>query len=256
MKSRWHVGFARRTIIIGLLTIQLLLSGCVYWRLHRLRGQFGEFTKYFNVIANPGPDIEFLHPVLRTDDLEWLIGLPPSASHFQEGKQVLHWVFEKQESGGDDPEDALTEIDCEAVIRDGRIIRFRLPVRFNNVVNQYVLDQAFRGADVGDLNSKARETGWSLHSDLDIPSEVRIRGLLGIPNRFEETSHHRILDYLYSVSDTSTAMPKENSDAMGLFNFDRERGRLVQARIQVGVLVVVVQSDDGEKYYVTVRREE
>ena len=256
MRRRWRARCARRTIFIGLLTLQILFSGCVYWRLYRLRGQFGEFTTYFNVTANPGPDIEFLHPVLHTDDIEWLIGLPPRASRDQEGKQVLHWVFVKKEGGSEEHEDVLTEIDCEAIVRFGRVIRIRLPVRFNDVVNQDVLDQAFRGADVGDLNSIVRETGWLLHRDLDIPNEGRIRDLLGMPNRFEESARHRIFDYLYYISNTHATMVEEASDAVGQFIFDRECGRLVQARIQVGVLIVVVQRDEGERYYVTLRRDE
>ena len=243
----------RVALLTGLALTLFVSSGCVFWRLSRLRGQLAEFSRYVEVDAAPGPTIRFLEPVLRPGDIAWLLNLPPGEVT-TDGDTTEHmWTLRKRTAMDPEPE-AMTRIECRVVALENRITTVSLPERFNEVVDQEILEKSFADSDQGAVDRKLYRTGWELNNTIGIPEEPELRAVLGSPCSLTETSTHRVLEYAYDVLRDGTTPGEGRADSTGQFTFSRTHGRLVLATVRFGIFTVRVISNDGQDYRITLQR--
>lgn len=243
----------RTACLAGLAVLLLTTSGCVYWRLSRFRGQLGQFARYFSVEADPGPTITFLKPVLREGDIAWLLDVPPGEISSDGPTTERSWVLRKR-SPVEPESDALERIPIRVTVVDSLIHSVRLPERFNEVINQDVLEQSFADSSQEPVDREMYRTGWALTNDLDIPNEEELRAALGAPVELQDTGVHRVLDYAFDVVRDGLEPGEGPADATARFLFDRTHGNMVRVDARFGIFSVRISSDVNHNYRITLQR--
>ncbi len=249
----------RAGLLVLLLAGCLLSCGCVYWRLMKVRHQLARFETHFEVSHDPGPLILFTKPVLKGGDLAWLTGFRPEPAG-DEGRYAdgNAYIFTKRDTPESDPEKFRT-LRIYEWLKNDRVVSFEFPEQFKQIINQELMERAFKGIEEGEFDGKKEKAGWQLSGDLKIPSREELIAVMGAPVRNESTTLHDVLFYAYDQEEAPRPLPEGSTevlpDVSANFLYDRKEDRMIQAHLVVGHLVIFVARGGEGRYAVTLRRE-
>lgn len=239
---------AKHFLLLGLGFYGLLLgSGCVYWRLHQFREQLGAFARYGDVEHAPGPIIHFHKPVLKPEDIPWLIGREPTR------KEHGLWSYDFQKREAIKPEPDHDRVLSVALgLDNGRIDRIILPPRFNGVVNENMLSRVLAGMDKAAVSRQNQTAGWILDPEIVDITPRQIRDMFGAPVRTEDTAIHRV--WIYEFDLCESASPGAEPDGFALFVLNHRTDLIEQAHLRTGHLHVWVSRVPERWYSLRVKR--
>jgi len=84
------------SVCLILLIMTTLLSGCVYYRLLKLKRQFEHFEDNFELEDKKGLTLVFKNPILYKKDIMWLLNNKPTKVLDENGNSWLYILTKKK----------------------------------------------------------------------------------------------------------------------------------------------------------------
>lgn len=238
MKLKWGA------IYLGVTSLLISITGCVYLHLLEVRGQLSKFENYFEISDKNGLTIVFLKPVLLTGDIIWFIELGPTSEEEIDQGRLWRYIFEKQYPG---PKDEKGDFDIPVVMlfqRDDKLREIRFPERFLEFVSKPLLIKMFKSMGYSQI-SKLRRSATSRFegSSMEIPKKQFILKVLGRPFNIENSDHTSRLVYKYNLKKGKPA----DKDFNILVNFTFQQGddRLQKAEGNIGDIKLLMDFSTG-----------
>lgn len=234
----------------------LLMSGCVYYRLYKFKGQLGEFSDYLGIENRPRPYLVFSKPVLKARDVGWLVGLKPSATSIRRGDGTSHFRFHKRQA-----EAAVAHagdlLAFEQVMVDGRLVEFGFPEHFAPFLTQQNFMEVFLPIREALVNRGDFRTEWSwANMNIRIPDRATIYRFMGPPTSMAHDAGIDCWQYLYDLDkpDNTSVPPSAQPELRVQCSFWPELDKLMIIEFTVGKMWV--QSDlASEDKMVKMRRD-
>ena len=228
-------GLARRLFALGVASLALLLSGCVFLRLLELKLQLNKFDQNFTLRTDDGLVIICHKPVIRPDDVRWFGVMPETIQQLGHAEQwQVRWVKQL-------PPGVTEPIEYDIILELGfaakKLNRIGIPERYFAVMPKPFLIGVLKSFGRGKID----QTEKSLETSVTAPDVASARPklsavdkLLGAPTEKRIEGPLTILRYRY--------LPATQESRAGVFDmilhFDRASGDLVvwQAVTPVGKL--------------------
>lgn len=171
--------------VATVVSLALLLGGCVYLRLLELRGQLLDFDRYFTVERPAGGlALSCRQPVVRGDDVSWMVTGPPTTQNDGPPPRWA-WRFRKEAVAGDAPDPVGRELELAVELQDGLVSRVLFPDAVLKVVPAEVIVAMLRAmgtAEIDRENRIAKATLAAPAQPLAIPGRARIQEWFGKPH--------------------------------------------------------------------------
>ncbi len=176
--------FFRPALLFALVAGVLCLSGCIWLRLLDMKSQMEDFDRWFTVPEGLPFTLIAKKPVLEPTDPEFIFGGPPTiiepATPERDERRIWRWM--KIAMPGDPPA-AGVALDLAALVQDGKVNVFSVPMRFSSLVPRtpmLELMRAFGKAKV-DRSTRSAKTdvqvaGW------DVPDRPALIAWFGNAN--------------------------------------------------------------------------
>lgn len=237
----------------GLLLVLVCLAagtaGCVYLRLYRVQKQLAHFDKNFSFRHDPGAVITFRKPVLKIDDVAWLVARKPLVESDDASGSVWVYRFHKRETPPGEASE-FQAIDVEFRGRKGRVQEVVFPPQFNQVLDEELFEIAFLGADKAGVDAREGRTGWRLSNRFEVPAKGRILAMLGAPTEQDDTKMHTALTYHYDLGRDRPEDPLgRDPDVTARMVFRKDDDQAERSDVQVGALRVEVWATLPDQAY-------
>lgn len=187
-----------------LIMISATLSGCVYWRLLKMKNQLREFDQHVRVETENGLLLEFLKPVLLEEDMYWLMEAEPAVTAASGGQKILKYVFTKHADHSNQDKAGNVDVTLTLWTRYGKLHALKLPRRFAPILRRELIVGSLRSMGQGRVDREARRVAadWDAAQsapDTQIPDRQDIESVLGAPSDEQDTYHAIRLVYLYHL---------------------------------------------------------
>ncbi len=140
-----------------LLAVAVALTGCVYLRLLEVKNQLQEFDRNFRVTIAEQLVVQFLHPVMLSDDFLYLTELEPT--RVEELRQGERWVvdFHKLDAAGH-VEKPMTTLTFTMEFNEQRkLTRFGFSPLFLAIAPPAFLEASIRSMGKGNVDTGHRQ---------------------------------------------------------------------------------------------------
>lgn len=117
-------------LLVFLLCLTVLLSGCVYLRLLQVKNQLKEFDKHFAVQLDNGLIVHHLHPVLLSKDVHYLTKVDPS--FVKQNSSGFTWTYRFEKLNKD-----------EKTIEEGKPVIFDMVFNEKKRITQFKFHEIF-----------------------------------------------------------------------------------------------------------------
>jgi len=216
-----------RPIILTLLALMFLLSGCVFLRLLETKNQLREFNKYFDVNDNEGLVIVFKKSVILDDDILWLLKKEPTSKTKLPDGEVWTYVYKKLYLSEENKKAENGEFDIPLVFKfhRGKLSEIIFPERFLKAVSISQLREMLRAmgdAKVNELNQKA--SSELVGEEINLPKIDHVYLTLGRPHSILEREGGNKLLYKYKIDSATVDNINRRYDLELKFTI-RENGR-------------------------------
>lgn len=229
MFSKTNMHFAKpiRPIILTLLALVSLLSGCVFLRLLETKYQLLKFNEYFDVNDNEGLVIVFKKSAILDDDILWLLKKEPTAKEKLPDGEIWTYVYKKLYVSEEDKKAENGEFDISLVMKftEGKLSELRFPKRFLKAVSISQLREMLRAmgdAKVNELNRKA--SSELVGEEINLPKMDHVYLTLGRPHSTLEREGGNKLQYKYKIDSATVDKINMRYDLELKFTI-RENGR-------------------------------
>lgn len=214
----------------GLVFLSVAATGCIYFRLLKLKGHLSDFERYFRIEDEQKLTLAFLEPVLLNEDILWILKSEPvSRKEFGQG-EVWEYVFEKRYPESKD-EEGNFDIPVDMVFRDGKLNEVRFPERFLKYLSKRLLAKMFRSMGNAEI-SKLRRTADSRFqggNPLEIPGKRQILEILGKPFSVQDSDDTYEFAYRYELKKSESSSSGGDFRLETNFTFDKTNNRLLEA---------------------------
>jgi len=207
----------RNTLHLALILILLLTSGCVLVRMLKVKNQFNDFDKNFDLNDQRGLTLVFKNPVLGSNDIVWLMKGEPSGNKKIEKGELWTYVFEKEYVASKD-EEGNYDIPVIMMMEYGKLAEISFPERFLKNLSIPLLKKmltSMGNADVSKLGRSATSKFQSKDAS-DIPTAENVVETLGRPYSIENSGEESKYSYIYYLKKPEGDTGKKN------FKFDME----------------------------------
>lgn len=222
-------------------------SGCgVFIRLLKVKLQMREFDRYFRVEDQNGIALTFLEPVLRMEDIEWLMRSQAAiqASH---GRYALwKYVLKKQYPHAAKTEEGNFDIIITMFFKDGKLHKTRYPGKFSSILGSKLLTGALKSMGTGKLDQRKQSIAatWEdkkISETVRIPVKPDIEKVLGQPFFITRSDTGLRVYYKYklqsrSSSDQLTKLPVARLWLMYRYG----DGRLLSAKSRISGMTALL----------------
>lgn len=231
----------RWLLTLGLCSVALLLSGCVYLRLLALKRQLGDFDKHFALQTANGVRLRCLDPVLLAGDMRWLGIVPEKIAKQGRAEQWrVHWVKEAV-TGRGEPEPAAQDIELEINFSDNKLTGFFVAERYFAFIPKSFFVGLLRGLGDANIDKGKRRVSAEIALptagvDDGRPTIASLAALLGSPTERQTKGETTLLRYRYLPPTPGS----NNGDFDLFFTFDTASGELLQleGRSPVGQMLL------------------
>lgn len=239
-RAKWR----RWLAAVGLCSVAVLLSGCVYLRLLALKRQLGEFDKNFRLQTGDGLRMTCFNPVLLADDLRWLGILPEkTARKGRDEKWWVHWVKETA-LDANEPDPAAHDIELEIDFSENKFTGFFVAERYFAFIPKSFFVGLLRGLGGASIDKDKHRVSAEIplgpNSSAGRPTVSSLIGLLGTPTERHANGDATLLRYRYLPPTPGT----RNGDFDLLFTFETATGMLqrMEGHSPVGQMALNFQS--------------
>ena len=227
----------RQFVSVGLIFLLMFSGGCVYKRLLQLKRQMSDFNSYFRITEERGLTLVFLKPVLRSDDIVWLMRSTPTSQEKTEKGALWTYVLEKEYPDSKN-EEGNFDIPISMLFEDDKLDQISFPERFLQYISRHMLVKMMTSMGDAQIDKSERRAGSTFQASntLEIPRKQQVVDALGLPFSDQESGNVSTSTYKYNLKDKNTG--KSGSEFMFVmeFNFRKEDHRLLQAETNLNGL--------------------
>ncbi len=207
------------SVCVILLLITTLLSGCVYYRLLKLKRQFENFEDNFELEDKKGLTLVFKNPILYKKDIKWLLNNKPTKILDETGEQNS-WVYiltKKNKEGV--VEEKSYDIDIQMEFEAGKLKETTLPVRFLENLSKEMLAKMFKSMGKSTVDKSEKKAGTTMEGKKEgLPTIYDVLYTLGEPYENKEDKELTELKYFYTVKEPENGGELKPFDL--IFDFD------------------------------------
>ena len=186
------------SIYLILLIITTLLSGCVYYRLLKLKRQFENFEDNFELEDKKGLTLVFKNPILYKKDIKWLLNNEPTKVLDENGNNWLYILTKKNVDGI--KEEKNYDIDIMTDFEKDKLKEFTLPKRFLENLSKEMLAKMFKSMGKSDVNKSEKKASTTMQGKKEgLPTIYDVLYTLGEPYEKQEEKETTKLKYIYTV---------------------------------------------------------
>jgi len=186
------------SVCLILLIITTLLSGCVYYRLLKLKRQFEHFEDNFEIEDKKGLTLVFKNPILNKKDIKWLLNNEPTKVLDENGNSWLYILTKKNVDGI--KEEKNYDIDIMTDFEKGKLKEFTLPKRFLENLSKEMLAKMFKSMGKSDVNKSEKKAGATMQGKKEgLPTIYDVLYTLGEPYEKQEEKETTKLKYIYTL---------------------------------------------------------
>ena len=177
-----------------------LLSGCVYYRLLKLKWQLESFEENFELEDKKGLTIIFKNPVLTKDDIIWLMNNKPTSNLGDHQNQNTWLYILTKKTNPDVSETKNYDIDILMEFNDDKLKEATLPKRFLENLSKEMLAKMFRSIGKSKIDEKKKQADSLFKgSEKGIPTIHDILYTLGEPFKKKYEQKKMKLRYIYNL---------------------------------------------------------
>ena len=196
----------KKLLVITLILIATLISGCVYYRLLKFKWQLEKFEENFELQDKKGLTLVFLNPVLLKKDITWLMNNePPKKSDDNENTWI--YILTKKNKG-DIKEKRNFDIDIMMDFEKDKLKEFTLPKRFLENLSKEMLAKMFKSMGKAKVDKQKKQADSVLKgAKTGMPTIYDVLYTLGEPYEKKEEEKNTKLKYIYNLKE-----PDDNSE--------------------------------------------
>lgn len=195
----------------ALLLPLLLLSGCVYFRLLKVKNQLNDFDAHFTVGGRTTWTLFFKKPVMYDRDVAFLIGAPPLHVSTSAAGTAYDYEFQMVRASTGVAPTALETLSLRLTMNGRMVESLVVPETFLLYFSRSVIEESFRqakNAEVQELKKTARaDIRLSPQADAELPSRDRTALLLGPPLKAEKEGDADVWTYRYAIKGDKKNVP-------------------------------------------------
>jgi len=216
----------RVSLSVLLIACVLLLSGCFYLRLNKVKGQIAEFDRYFEIKEGKVFSLVAKEPVLYSEDIVRIMKTQPSGQH-KEGEILFYdYVLEKQYPS-EKNEAGDYDIRVRFVFTENKLGETRIDKRFFTILPRNIfiaILKAFGSAKV-DRKNRRVSGGHGVAGEIHLPDANEVQLLLGKPYTKEDF----VYTYKYLRKTPEISSENDNAYLPAVFTFDKH-GKFLKCR--------------------------
>lgn len=209
-------------VSLVLLLVITLFSGCVYYRLLKLKWQFEDFEQNFELQDEKGLTIFFKNPILTKDDIKWLLNNEPTKVLDAETQNSWVYILTKKKKEGA-AEEKNYDIDISMEFEDDKLKEATLPKRFLENISLEMLAKMFKSMGKSKVNKKEKEAGATMQGNkVGLPTIKDILHTLGSPYENHKGEEVAELKYIYNVGKPENGAKLEPFEMIFDFEINNE----------------------------------
>lgn len=247
--KKTSVGF-RFYRILALLLTAALLTGCVYWRLYRVKLQLGEFDRYFSVQATDQFTVNFKEPVMFREDFDDLSRLLPTSCRVLQAERFCVYRFHKID---ENQKRVMPEVEFYFKLNynvEDRLTAWTYSPIFLKIAPPEFLEVSLRSLGGGEINRDKNQLKADFNSVEKIAAELPVKSetlvYLGSPLNVETRPGEEIFIFHFLL-DTPSIETGYEDRALSVIKltFDQSTGKMVK---MAGSFAGLKVSIDYRKY--------
>ena len=243
----------QRFLLVAVIFLIVLASGCVYLRLLQVKRQLSDFNTNFQIKDENGLTLVFLKPVLLAADIIWLMNAPPKSKVKVGSGEHWKYVFEKQYPV-EKNEEGNFDIPISMVFEGDKLGQMIFPERFLKYVSKPLLVKMMKSIGEAEIDKSKKRAGSSFRArdTLEIPRKRQVVEVLGLPFDSQDSDKNSIFIYKYNLREESTRPSGGEFKLVMGFKFQKEDDRLLKAETDLNGLKMSINfsfiqtDDDGE----------
>ena len=197
----------RRTLPL-LITMILLLNGCILERIFKVQNQLCDFEENFQIHVSDGFRIMLEEPVMLDDDITWLAGAQPSEQEIVGDNLVMIYIAERKGELAEGQYDLPIELRFVRMDGKYRLKEGALSKNITEMLTEDLLIQIMQSVCKSEKSLVKQQIVIDI-SMLDrnlLPGRSELTRILGPPNPNSGIEHKLIYDYQLK---NSTAIDQE-----------------------------------------------
>lgn len=216
----------RISLLLSVLCLCLMFSGCFYLRLQKVKGQLADFDEHFEIKEGQKFSLIAKEPVLLPSDIVRIMKEKPSSEVMMEDRLFYDYVLEKQYPGDKDEPDNY-DISIRFVFIQDKLSESHIDKRFFAAIPKEMfiaILKAVGNAEV-DIGTRHISGVHGIAGQLHLPDANEVLELLGKPYSHEGN----VYTYKY-LRKRPTPMSVDEKDYLpAVFTFD-DKGNFLKCR--------------------------
>lgn len=236
----------RIPILALLLAASMLLGGCVYVRLVRIKHQLAEVEKTVTLGNRDGLTLSFGEPVLLPEDILYIARRGPSQAGNRD--DPVRWVYRFSKQGRKTVRSSgRFDVPVELFFTGGRLSGGRLPERFGRFLDVRFVQETLRAIGRARVEIKPRTVCARIPVERSeagpvfLPSKQAVIDLFGRPYQRVDRTDALKLVYRYTLDPAYGAPRRGTSRAEVSFTFLRGSGRLLGVRARFAGITLLLE---------------
>lgn len=235
----------RIALCVGCLGLLLLtVSGCVFIRLLKVKGQMREFDRYVRVEDQGGLALIFLQPVMLMKDVEWLMRSQPTIQAHNGRYALWKYAFKKQYQHAK-TEEGDFDITGTMFFENGKLYKIKCPKQFSSILARELIIGALKSMSTGKIDKQQQSISaiWEDGNSSDagrIPVKQDVEKVLGQPFFVERTDSGLRVSYKYKLQPRPSHRSEKLPAARIWLTYRRGDGRLVSARSKINGMTMSI----------------
>ncbi len=242
----------KQVTIYLVLSLIILTTGCVFFRLLEVKRQLNDFNSNFQINDQNEFSLVFLKPVLRTEDIKWLAKRPPTSKEVKDQGEVWTYLFEKDYRGQKD-EEANFDIPIIMYFQKDKLNEIRFPERFLKVLSKPLLTRMFESMGSAEINewNRSASSKFEGKDSMEIPKKEQVTLVLGKPFYNKDSKGDSLFTYKYNLKNNATNSKGKQFNLWIKFTFDKRDERLLKvdgnfSRLKVSMDFNIENSDESK----------
>lgn len=177
-------------VAIGLATVILSLSGCVYLRLLYFKNQLKSFDQNVSVHAATTLTFEFRKPIVRDSDFVFISGSSPAKKQILSSvpkEEIWTWRFEKKPG---DPTTKPFSMNFRTRFKEGLLTHMEIDETFVQLIGKDFIVSLFQSLGNAKINKIRRSMSIELDKnsiqEMQLPSLSEILAVMGEPTNISK----------------------------------------------------------------------
>ena len=228
--------------ILLLLSAAFILNGCILERIFRVKNQFCDFEKYFQIDTTEGFRVLLRNPVMLDEDITWLAGAGPSEQKVVDDELVMTYIAERAGTPSGGQYDLPVELRFVRLDGSYRLKEGYLSKNLADILTDELLSRIMQSV----CESKKSLVKQQIVVDIRklnrnlLPTKSDIIAILGPPNPNVAMAHQLVYDYQLK---NNVAVDIETLVAI---QFDRTDDRIVRIKVKYLQYNLDVDFERGE----------